>query len=100
MYKTLPGARLQDACEVVEGHRMRNFVRGLGDIIDLPKLVLALVGFAAVAGCAQTDGWLCGSGSCGWSDVDTSALTSLADLPATPPPDASNKYVGLPAAEQ
>jgi cytochrome c peroxidase len=79
---------------------MRNFLCGVEDSIGLSKLLVALVGVALVGGCEQTDNFLCGGSSCGWSDQETSALTAMADLPATPPPDASNKYVGLPAAEQ
>jgi cytochrome c peroxidase len=79
---------------------MRNVVWGKEGSARLPELLVALAGAALLVGCEQTDNLLCGSSSCGWSDQETSALSAMADLPATPPPDASNKYVGLPAAEQ
>jgi cytochrome c peroxidase len=53
----------------------------------------------ALGGCAQADNLLCPQGSCGWSDAEIGSLSSLADLPATPPPDRTNKYVGYPGAE-
>lgn len=62
---------------------------------------VALAAAALTLGaCADLDRVLCGDGACGFSEVETSALTSLADLPATPPPDSSNKYVGVTTAEQ
>jgi cytochrome c peroxidase len=79
---------------------MRNFHRVSAHTNEGLKLTLALVAATLVGGCSQTDDLLCSAGSCSWSEAETSALTSLADLPAAPPPDPSNKVVGNPAAEQ
>lgn len=51
-------------------------------------------------GCADIDRALCAGGDCDWPDTETARLEALGDLPATPPPDPSNKYVGDAAAQQ
>lgn len=49
----------------------------------------------AASGC----GFMCGGGSCGWSDEEKATLESLSGLEAAPPTDPSNKYVGNVMAE-
>jgi cytochrome c peroxidase len=61
------------------------------------SLALAFLG---LAGCSQVDKTFCENGNCGWSAVDSARIAALSDLPAAPPPDTSNKYFGIPAAEQ
>src|SRR3954451_20893266 len=73
----------------VEGDPMRNVSRGL-------QILLAV----GLAGCAQADNLFCHEGACGWSEVETANLSSLADLPEKPPADRSNKYVDYPGVEQ
>src|SRR5215471_6727595 len=65
-------------------------VRAIGPI----ALMLGL------GGCADIDRAICQSGDCDWSDVEVARLEWLADLPATPPPDPSNKYLGNAAAAE
>jgi cytochrome c peroxidase len=64
------------------------------------KLAPAAAALALFAGCAQADNLLCSSGECGWSDAEMSRLLAMGNLPATPPPDSSNKYADNPAAVQ
>jgi cytochrome c peroxidase len=59
----------------------------------------ALVFFGLI-GCGDLDKLVCPNGNCGWSDTETARLAALADLPATPPLDLSNKYSSVPAAQQ
>ena len=49
---------------------------------------------AAVLGCQRDGGFMCGggSGSCGWTADDLARVEALADMPSTPPTDASNRY--------
>lgn len=64
------------------------------------RQVAGLAGvLAAASACEQVDSVFCEKAGCGWSEQEWSALTQLADLPAAPPLDRSNKYVGNPAAE-
>ncbi len=52
----------------------------------------------AAAGC-DAGGFFCGSDAmCGWSETDLSRVTALANLPSTPPADASNAYATNPDA--
>ena len=54
-------------------------------------------GLLAFAGC-QSDGFWCGGSTCGDSKTETSALLSLADLPAEVPEDPTNAYAKNPGA--
>jgi len=59
-----------------------------------------LILMLATAGCGRyLDEHLCGAGGCTWSDQEWARASALAGLPATPPEDRSNKFVGDPAAE-
>lgn len=60
-------------------------------------LVSALLG---TVGCGRlVDDNLCGSAGCEWSAEEWGRVSALAGLPADPPSDSSNKYVGISAAE-
>src|SRR3569832_1098203 len=64
----------------------------------LPLVIAAVV--LQATGCGTwVDDHLCASGGCQWSDEEWGRLSALSGLPAAPPPDASNKYVGNAAAE-
>jgi cytochrome c peroxidase len=64
-----------------------------------PALAAAVAALAAAAGCADLDKLACNNGgNCGWSDVEVSRLEALADLPAAPPPDPTNRHAADPAA--
>ena len=63
-------------------------------------LATASLALFAIAGCAQADKVFCSNGNCGWSETETTRLAGLADLPAAPPVDTTNKYFGTPMAEQ
>src|SRR5688500_2709446 len=53
------------------------------------------------AGCGPlADKLACGELGCDWSSQEWKALSSLANLPETPPPDSSNRYVGVATAEK
>jgi cytochrome c peroxidase len=78
---------------------MWTFIERSAGHLASPRILSGLLAFTLV-GCGQTDDLFCGGGSCGWSDFQTSSLTAMADLPASAPPDRSNKYAGSPAAEQ
>jgi cytochrome c peroxidase len=56
-------------------------------------VTLALgLGALGAAGC-DSGGFFCGSHAmCGWSDTDVARVAALANLPAAPPDDDSNKY--------
>src|SRR5687768_15707558 len=50
-------------------------------------------------GCGQeTDGRFCSEAGCEFSEWEWNQVSALAELPATPPDDPSNKYVGNPLA--
>jgi cytochrome c peroxidase len=68
---------------------------------SLQRKQLTLVAFALFgwAGCQQVDSVFCAKAGCGWSEQEWKSLTELADLPAAPPPDRSNKYAGNAGAE-
>jgi cytochrome c peroxidase len=53
----------------------------------------------SVSACEKLDSALCADPGCGWTEAQWFTLTQLADLPPAPPPDRSNKYVGVAAAE-
>jgi cytochrome c peroxidase len=58
-----------------------------------------LLGGVAAAGCgSRLDAAFCPNGNCGWSQVESDRISALADLPAAPPVDLSNRYVGNAAA--
>src|SRR5687767_11232875 len=61
---------------------------------------LTLAVLATATGCgSNVDDTLCGERGCDFTDAEWSALSALANLPALPPADPSNKQVGVPAAE-
>ncbi|MES1205705.1 MAG: cytochrome c peroxidase [Pseudomonadota bacterium] len=60
-------------------------------------LALSLLG---VGGCSSVDRVFCANDSCGWSEEESTRIAALAGLAETPPADTSNKYAGIPAAEQ
>lgn len=50
-------------------------------------------------GCGETDAVFCGTPGCALSAHEWTLLQSLGGLPETPPPDESNRYATLPAAQ-
>jgi cytochrome c peroxidase len=61
-------------------------------VVELARMCAA-IGFAVgIAGCQGAGGFLCGKGSCGWTDVDLARVQALAGLPNVAPPDTSNRY--------
>jgi cytochrome c peroxidase len=65
------------------------------------RLGLIVTVVLSSSACEQAaDSWFCPSnGGCGWTAKEWQALSDLANLPATPPPDRSNRHVGNKAAE-
>jgi cytochrome c peroxidase len=72
----------------VEGYKMKRRALLVGDVS------VGILGLVAIATTAGGCGFWCTDGSCGWSDEEKAELVSLSGLPATAPPDPSNKYVG------
>jgi cytochrome c peroxidase len=68
-----------------------------------PRLVSSAVLLALPAllsACGPTvDDALCGQRGCEFTEAEWTAISAISDLPASPPPDSSNKYVGLAGAE-
>jgi cytochrome c peroxidase len=55
---------------------------------------------SALAGCGgDVDKLFCSSAGCDFSSDEWRALSALADLPTTPPPDRTNRYLGNSNAE-
>src|SRR5262245_53682671 len=61
-------------------------------------LVAAAAALPALAACDKIDDAFCENGNCGWSKTESARISELADLPAAPPSDLSNAYVGIPEA--
>jgi len=59
--------------------------------------VCAAIGFV-VAGCHGAGEFLCGDGTCGWSDVDLARVEALSGMPTAAPPDSSNRFATDPGA--